>query len=92
MDEPFGALDAQTREDMQEMMLLLSTAREDDHVLFVTHDVEEAIYLSTRILVFSRRGPGRIVGDIVRCRSAASARRTLKLEPDFLQMKRELVG
>ena len=53
MDEPFGALDAQTREEMQELMLLLQR-HEQTTVLFVTHDVEEAMYLSTRVLVFSR--------------------------------------
>ena len=51
MDEPFGALDAQTREEMQELLLLL--CRHENHRAFVTHDVEEAVFLSTRILVFS---------------------------------------
>ena len=45
MDEPFGALDAQTREEMQELMLLLQR-HERTTVLFVTHDIEEAMYLS----------------------------------------------
>src|SRR4029079_814524 len=62
MDEPFGALDAQTREEMQELPLLL-TRHEKITTLFVTHDVEEAIYLSTRILVFSGR-PGSIIKEI----------------------------
>ncbi|HEY9154937.1 MAG TPA: ABC transporter ATP-binding protein, partial [Opitutaceae bacterium] len=62
MDEPFGALDAQTREELQEMMLLLQ-AHQRMTVLFVTHDIDEAIYLSTRILVFSAR-PGRIIRDV----------------------------
>jgi ABC-type nitrate/sulfonate/bicarbonate transport system ATPase subunit len=58
LDEPFGALDAQTRTQMQEWLLQLWT---DFHktVVFVTHDVEEAIYLSDEILVVSAR-PGRI--------------------------------
>src|SRR6202023_858265 len=62
MDEPFGALDAQTREEMQALMLLLH-AHERTTVLFVTHDVEEAIFLSSRILVFSAR-PGRVISDL----------------------------
>ncbi len=62
MDEPFGALDAQTRADMQQ--LLLSVWEETaSTVLFVTHDVDEAIYLADRIFVFSAR-PGTIVEDI----------------------------
>ena len=58
MDEPFGALDAQTRTGMQDEMAHLR-ARLDSTVLFVTHSVEEAIYLGDRIVVMSPR-PGRI--------------------------------
>jgi NitT/TauT family transport system ATP-binding protein len=91
MDEPFGALDAQTREEMQELMLLLH-ARERTTVLFVTHDVEEAIYLSTRILVFSRR-PGRIVRDVeVPFGPSAQRSPALKLSASFTELKRELFG
>jgi len=62
MDEPFGALDAQTRTDMQTLLLKIweETACT---VLFVTHDVEEAIYLADRIFILSSR-PGTIVEDI----------------------------
>jgi NitT/TauT family transport system ATP-binding protein len=90
MDEPFGALDAQTREDMQELMLLLH-AHERTTVLFVTHDVEEAIYLSSRILVFSPR-PGRIIRELSLPFGASSERRReLKLTPAFIELKRELL-
>jgi len=62
MDEPFGALDAQTRSDMQQLLLKVwdETA---STILFVTHDVDEAIYLADRIFIFSAR-PGTIVEDI----------------------------
>jgi len=62
MDEPFGALDAQTRSDMQQLLLRVwdETA---STILFVTHDVDEAIYLADRIFVFSAR-PGTIVEDL----------------------------
>jgi len=62
MDEPFGALDAQTRGDMQELLLRIwdETA---STILFVTHDVEEAIYLADRIFIMSSR-PGTIVEDV----------------------------
>ncbi len=58
MDEPFAALDAQTREIMQtELLRIWSAARST--VLFITHQIDEAVYLSDRVLVFGRR-PGRI--------------------------------
>jgi NitT/TauT family transport system ATP-binding protein len=91
MDEPFGALDAQTREEMQELMLLLQ-AHEQTTVLFVTHDVEEAIYLSTRILVFSAR-PGRVIKELaVPFGPGLQRNAELKLSPEFMRLKRELIG
>jgi NitT/TauT family transport system ATP-binding protein len=62
MDEPFGALDAQNRELLQEeLQKIWNTSRKT--VLFVTHDIDEAIYLSDRVIVFTAR-PGRIKADI----------------------------
>jgi NitT/TauT family transport system ATP-binding protein len=58
MDEPFGALDAQTREVMHDVLLHLH-ASEAMTVLFVTHDVEEALYLSRRVVVLAPH-PGRV--------------------------------
>lgn len=62
MDEPFGALDAQTRSEMQQLLLRVwdETA---STILFVTHDVEEAIYLADRIFIMSAH-PGTIVEDL----------------------------
>jgi ABC-type nitrate/sulfonate/bicarbonate transport system ATPase subunit len=62
MDEPFGALDEQTRQSMQE--LIIAVARNRCTVLFVTHDIREAVLLSQRIVVLSAR-PGRVL-DIAR--------------------------
>ncbi len=87
MDEPFGALDAQTREEMQEMMLLLQ-AHEKTTVLFVTHDIDEAIYLSSRVLVFSAR-PGRIARDLP-VPFGPDRPVDLKISPEFMALKREL--
>lgn len=62
MDEPFGALDAQTRLAMQELLLAAREKRRST-VLFVTHDIEEALFLADRIAIMSGR-PGRIVYEI----------------------------
>ena len=58
MDEPFASLDAQTREAMQEELLQI-WAKAGKTVLFVTHQIDEAIYLSDRVVVFSGR-PGKV--------------------------------
>lgn len=62
MDEPFGALDALTRLELEDMLLKL-WAELKTTILFITHDIEEAIYLSDRIWVLSRR-PAQIVQEI----------------------------
>ena len=62
MDEPFGALDAQTREHLQFQLMDINTS-EKKTTIFVTHDVEEAILLANRIIIFSAR-PARIVREI----------------------------
>ncbi|ABM59359.1 ABC transporter ATP-binding protein [Verminephrobacter eiseniae] len=62
MDEPFGALDHQTRALMQELLLGIQEA-ERKTVLFVTHDIDEAIFMANRVAVFSAR-PGRIKTDL----------------------------
>jgi NitT/TauT family transport system ATP-binding protein len=87
MDEPFGALDAQTRTILQEELLGL-WFREQKTVLFVTHDVDEAILLSDRIIVLTDR-PGKIqrIIDIPMSRP-----RNLKLkdDPRFLEIRGEI--
>jgi len=62
MDEPFASLDAQTREIMQAELLRIWNAAKKT-VVFVTHQIEEAVYLSDRVIVMSAR-PGRILADI----------------------------
>jgi NitT/TauT family transport system ATP-binding protein len=59
MDEPFGALDAQTRLDMQELLLQLLQEHRPT-IFFITHDVEEAIFLSDQVCVMSAR-PGKVI-------------------------------
>jgi NitT/TauT family transport system ATP-binding protein len=62
MDEPFASLDAQTREFMQSELLGI-WSKSNKTVLFVTHQIDEAVYLSDRVLVMSAR-PGRLIADI----------------------------
>ena len=62
MDEPFGALDAQVRWEMQEMMIEIINA-EKKTVILVTHDIQEAIYVADRVVFFTRT-PGRIKQDV----------------------------
>jgi NitT/TauT family transport system ATP-binding protein len=62
MDEPFGALDAQTREHLQTQLRAIQ--RQDAKtIIFVTHDVEEALFIADRVIVFSKR-PARIIKEI----------------------------
>jgi NitT/TauT family transport system ATP-binding protein len=62
MDEPFGSLDAQTRELMQQELLRIWQSRRKT-VVFVTHQIDEAVYLSDRVILMTRR-PGRIAEDV----------------------------
>lgn len=79
MDEPFGALDSQTRELLQEELQSIWRSRRKT-VLFVTHDIDEAVYLGTRLIVFTAR-PGRIKADI---RIAADERSaSFRKSPEF---------
>jgi NitT/TauT family transport system ATP-binding protein len=87
MDEPFSALDVQTRLTLQEELLALW---EQSHksVIFVTHDVEEAILLSDRVLVLGNR-PGTVV-DSFRVPFARPRDASMTLDEDFLQLKRAI--
>jgi NitT/TauT family transport system ATP-binding protein len=82
MDEPFASLDAQTREIMQRELLKIWAQRRKT-VLFITHQIDEAIYLADRVLVFSYR-PGRLTADI-RIPFARPRELSLKRNPEFLK-------
>ena len=87
MDEPFGALDHQTRELMQELLLGIWEA-EKKTVIFVTHDIDEAVFMGSRVVVMSAR-PGRIKLD--RAVPLAHPRHySVKTTPAFVSLKTEL--
>nr|WP_315237559.1 ABC transporter ATP-binding protein [uncultured Albidiferax sp.] len=87
LDEPFGALDNQTRVLMQELLLgIWESARKT--VLFVTHDIDEAIFMANRVAVFSAR-PGRIKSDIA-VNLPHPRHYTVKTSPEFMQLKARL--
>ena len=89
MDEPFGPLDAQTRQIMGNLLLGL-WAGDRKAVLFVTHDLEEAIALSDRVVVMSAGPAARIIGDwrvsLARPRDIAE----VKLDPEFHRLHRDI--
>ena len=86
MDEPFGALDAQTKERMQrDLRELWRMARKT--VIFVTHDLEEAIFLAERIIVMSARGRIRHIQEVAFPRTRDDE---MRLSPEFLDIKRTL--
>jgi len=89
MDEPFGALDAQTKLGMQTLLLDIWQASQKT-VLFVTHDIDEAIYLAARVLIMSN-GPGTIKAELVidapRPRSAE-----FLVSHQFVELKRRILS
>ncbi len=87
MDEPFGALDNQTRVLMQELLLGIWEA-ERKTVLFVTHDIDEAIFMANRVAVFSAR-PGRIKAEIA-VDLPHPRHYTVKTTPAFMALKARL--
>ena len=86
MDEPFGALDAQTRAKLQDELLQI-WEKQRTTVLFVTHSIDEALLLADRILVFTPR-PGRIAADV----RVDLPRPRAPQSPEFAALARELRG
>ena len=87
MDEPFGALDAQTRAAMQDLLLDV-LEQEGKTVLFVTHSVEEALYLSSRVVVVTAR-PAR-VRTIIEVPFPYPRRDDLRRRPEFVDLRAEV--
>jgi NitT/TauT family transport system ATP-binding protein len=88
MDEPFGALDAMTRQGLQDEVLSLVRASEAT-VIFVTHDLEEAIYLGDRVIGLLPH-PGRIGIELAIDLPRPRDQLTTRENPEFLRLRREL--
>ncbi|KQV81911.1 ABC transporter ATP-binding protein [Rhizobium sp. Root1220] len=92
MDEPFGALDSLTREQMQELLVSV-WAQTAKKVFFITHSIEEALFLGTQILVMSPR-PGRVVArfdlDFVNRFAETGDARSIKASAEFAELREEI--
>ncbi|EEW41389.1 ABC transporter, ATP-binding protein [Klebsiella pneumoniae subsp. rhinoscleromatis ATCC 13884] len=94
LDEPFGALDAFTREQMQTLLLKLwhETGKQ---VLLITHDIEEAIFMATELVLLSP-GPGRVVErlrlDFSRRFVAGESCRSIKSDPRFIEQREDILS
>ncbi len=85
MDEPFGSLDALTRLELEDVLLHI-WAELKTTILFITHDIEEAIYLSDRIWVLSRR-PSAIIDEIQIAFSRPRHQVATRAEPRFMEIR-----
>lgn len=89
MDEPFGALDSQTRSVMQELLVGI-WEKEQKTVLFITHDIDEALFLGDVVHVMSAR-PGRII-DTITPGFERPRHYDLVTSPEFIDLKRRIIG
>ncbi|MBM7062914.1 taurine ABC transporter ATP-binding subunit [Pseudomonas sp. UL073] len=94
MDEPFGALDAFTREQMQELLLQV-WQRARKPVLLITHDIEEAVFLATELILLAPN-PGRIAErlrlDFGRRYAAGESARAIKSDPRFIETREHVLA
>jgi NitT/TauT family transport system ATP-binding protein len=87
MDEPFGSVDAQTREDLED--LLLSVRGAGMTILFVTHDIDESVYVGDRVVVMGRN-PGRVIADLPVDLPREREQITTRTLPTFVKLRAEV--
>jgi NitT/TauT family transport system ATP-binding protein len=87
MDEPFGSVDAQTREELED--LVLEVRRDGMTILLVTHDIDESVYVGDRVAVLSR-APGRVIADLQVDLPAKRDQITTRELPDFVHLRAEV--
>ena len=88
MDEPFGSVDAQTREDLEDLTLQVRRER-GITILLVTHDIDESVYVGDRVIVLTP-GPGRILADLKVDLPAPRDQISTKELPEFVQLRTEV--
>jgi NitT/TauT family transport system ATP-binding protein len=88
MDEPFGSVDAQTREDLEDLVLRVRRER-DITILLVTHDIDESVYVGDRVVVLTP-GPGRVRADLPVSLPEPRDQITTKELPEFVRLRTEV--
>jgi NitT/TauT family transport system ATP-binding protein len=88
MDEPYASVDAQTRSSLEDMLLDVWDRRKKT-VLFVTHDIDESVYLADRVLVLSK-GPSRVIADIAVDIARPRDQVETKATPEFVELRAEV--
>ena len=88
MDEPFGSVDAQTREDLEDLVLRVRRER-DITILLVTHDIDESVYVGDRVIVLTP-GPGRVRADLTVSLPAPRDQIGTKELPEFVRLRTEV--
>jgi NitT/TauT family transport system ATP-binding protein len=88
MDEPFGSVDAQTREDLEDLILRVRRER-DITILLVTHDIDESVYVGDRVIVLTP-GPGRVRADLPVRLPEPRDQITTKELPEFVRLRTEV--
>jgi NitT/TauT family transport system ATP-binding protein len=87
MDEPFGSVDAQTREDLED--LVLQIRGEGMTILLITHDIDESVYVGDRVAVLSR-APGTVIADLQVSLPAKRDQITTRELPEFVHLRAEV--
>jgi NitT/TauT family transport system ATP-binding protein len=87
LDEPFGSVDAQTREDLEDLVLRVRQER-GITILLVTHDIDESVYVGDRVIVLTP-GPGRVRAELAVNLPALRDQITTKELPEFVRLRTE---
>ncbi|MFI6480141.1 ABC transporter ATP-binding protein [Nonomuraea sp. NPDC050663] len=88
MDEPFGSVDAQTREDLEDLVLQVR-GHHTMTIVLITHDIDESVYVGDRVVVLSK-APARVVGDLKVDLPAPRDQITTREHPDFVHLRAEV--